>query len=256
MLKASLKRGQNAVGIFIKTASPTLVEIFGYAGFDYVIIDTEHGPTSIETAENLVRAAQLAGITPIIRIDDNNPTSISKALDIGAQGIQVPQISNRRAAETLVEAARFAPQGKRGVCRYVRAAAYSHSDKFKYFEQSNKDNLIIIHIEGEEGMDNLEQIMLVQGIDVIFIGPYDLSQSLGLTGQVSHPLVIKKIKEIVKKSREAGFIVGTFVENVLEARKYMELGVQYISYSVDVGLIYEASRNIVKEIGKGKVDCD
>lgn len=250
-LKSTLRKGQTAIGPFMKLSSPAVVEIFGHAGFDFVIIDTEHGPVSMETAENLVRAARLVGVSPIIRVRANDPALILRALDIGVAGVQVPQISTRESALAVVKAARFAPEGERGVCRFVRAAGYSYQDKFSYFEAANRDNLVIIHIEGDEGVNNLDEILLVKGIDVIFIGPYDLSQSLGVSGEVEHPRVIQKMEAIIQKSRKTGAVVGTFVDDIRAARRWMNLGVQYISYSVDVGIICQASLDIVRQIKHG-----
>ncbi len=247
-LKEVFGRQGNVVGPFLRVASPAVVEIFGNAGFDYVIIDAEHGPISMETAEHLVRAADYIGISPVIRIRDNDPTLISRALDIGAEGVQVPQVSDRESALAVAKAAHFAPEGERGVCRYTRAAAYSHTDKFKYFKEANEKVVVIIHIEGEEGVRNLDEIIAVEGLDVIFIGPYDLSQSMGVPGDVNNPKVEEKMREIVEKAKKAGLVVGTFVEDVQSAHKWMDLGIQYISYSVDVGIFYQCLKSIAGEL--------
>ncbi len=248
LLKEALRSGETVIGPFMKLPEPPVVEIFGRAGFDYVIIDTEHGPMSIETAENLVRAAELAGISPVIRIRENSPSLISRALDIGAEGVQVPQIGSAADAKAVVKAAKFAPQGERGVCRFVRAAQYTHVDRFDYFRDANEDTTVIVHIEGREGVDNIDDILGVPGVDVAFIGPYDLSQSLGVPGQVEHPEVARAMSEVVRKARAKGVAVGTFVDNETAARKWMGAGIQYISYSVDVGLIYQMARDLMSRL--------
>lgn len=247
-LKEIFAKKETAMGPFLKIASPAVVEIFGNAGFDYVIIDAEHGPIGMEAAEHLVRAADCVGISPVIRVRDNDPTLITRALDIGAEGIQVPQVSTRESALTVVNAAHFAPEGERGVCRFTRAAAYSHTDKLTYFKEANEKVVVIIHIEGEKGVRNLDEIISVDGLDVIFIGPYDLSQSMGVPGDIDNPLVEEKMKEIVVKARKAGLVVGTFVEDVKAAHKWMDLGIQYISYSVDVGIFYQNLKKIAGQL--------
>lgn len=253
-LKRKLREGRVVFGPFMKLASPAVMEIFGLAGFDYAIIDTEHGPMSIESAENLVRAAELTGVSPVIRIRENNPSLISRALDIGAEGVQVPQIGSAADAEAVVKAAKFAPQGERGVCRFVRAARYTHTDRFRYFRQANEDTCVIIHIEGRAGVDNIDAILAVPGIDVAFIGPYDLSQSLGVPGQVNHPEVERAMAEVVAKARARGVAVGTFVDNEAAAAKWSATGIQYISYSVDVGIIYDAARDLLRRLGREPQD--
>lgn len=244
------------IGPFVKLASPAIVEIAGLAGFDFVIIDTEHGPNSIETAQNLVRAAEIRAITPVIRVTENNPGLILRALDIGAQGVQVPQISNKTEALRAVEAAKFFPDGARGVCRFVRAADYSCADQYEYFKKSNRQTLIIVHIEGTEGINNLSEILTVKGLDIVFLGPYDLSQSCGVPGQVNHPKVTKKMREAVELSKKANIAVGTFVETIKDAKKWMEVGIKYISFSVDVGIFLDACSNIVKDLRSLKLDFE
>jgi len=153
-----------------------------FAGFDFVIIDAEHGPISIQSAQNMIRAAETANITPIIRVANNDEDLILRALDIGAQGIEIPQINSKSQAIKAVRSVKYAPQGERGVCRYVRAANYSSMDKYEYFKSANNETIIIAHIEGVKGINNLDEILSVPDMYVIFIGPYDLSQSLGIPG--------------------------------------------------------------------------
>lgn len=251
-LKEKLNTGEFVIGPFMKLPSPAVVEIMGISGFDYVIIDCEHGPLNVLAAEDMVRAAHLAGISAVIRITENNPAMISRALDIGADAVQVPQVSTKKDAEDVVKAAKFSPLGERGVCRFVRAAGYSSVDKTEYFEKANRETMVIIHIEGQEGVENLDDILTVDGIDVVFIGPYDLSQSLGIPGQVNHPLVEEKMKEVIKKAQSKGKCVGTFVDDVETGHKWMKLGVQYISYSVDTGIIHETCKDITKRFKQVK----
>ncbi|GAA3617180.1 aldolase/citrate lyase family protein [Flavivirga amylovorans] len=236
------------VGPFMKVSDPALVEVAAFAGFDFVIIDLEHGPNTIETVQNHVRAAQAKGITPVIRVPEINENMISKALDIGADYVQVPQIETAADAERVVKAAKFFPEGSRGVCRYVRAADYASMPKENYFGNANKTTGTIIHIEGNIAFNNIDEILAVDGIDVIFIGPYDMSQSCGVPGQVNHPKVISQMKEIVEKAAPLGKVVGTFVESPESAKQWIDLGVKYISYAVDVGIYFDACKNIVDKV--------
>ena len=235
------------VGVFSKTCDPAFIETMGYAGMDYVIIDLEHGPNSVQSVQNLIRGAQVAGLMPSVRVKESCSSVMGEVLDIGAGGIQVPQIGTREEAESVIKRTKFSPLGERGVCRFVRAANYSSKDRFEYFKDAN-EAVTILQIEGQAGIDNLDDIISVKGIDAIFIGPYDLSQSLGVAGQIDHPLVEAKMLEIVKKCAEVGVTVGTFVDTIENARKWKKLGVKYISYSVDVGIFYDATRSIIKEI--------
>lgn len=245
--KNKLKEGKCVFGPFMKSTDPAFIEVAGYSGFDFVILDMEHGPASFSELQNLIRAALLANIIPIVRTSDSDEVSISKPLDLGALGVQIPQIILGLTAKACVNAARFFPLGKRGVCRFVRAANYSSLPREDYFKKAN-DSLIIIQLEGKEAMMDIENILNVEGIDIIFIGPYDLSQSLGVPGQISHPIVIEAMNDIVKRARSLGIVVGTFTDTLQSAMMWKKAGVQYISYSVDVGLFTNVCTQLVKEL--------
>jgi 4-hydroxy-2-oxoheptanedioate aldolase len=235
------------VGTFSKAEDPAFIEVMGHAGLDFVIIDLEHGPNTVRSAQNLVRAAQLSGVFPIIRVKEDAPYVMSEVLDIGAGGIQVPQITDRASAQEVIKRTKFAPVGERGVCRFVRAANYSAMDRYKYFKSAN-ESVTVLQIEGQSGIDNLDDILDVEGIDVVFIGPYDLSQSLGVVGDIDNPLVERKMLEIINKCAQKGMAVGTFADTPQNARKWRDLGVKYIAYSVDVEIFCDAVKGIVNDL--------
>ncbi len=239
--------GDGVIGFFSKTAEPAFIEAMGYAGGDFVIIDLEHGPNTIQTAQNLVRAAECSGIFPIIRVKEENNCVMGEALDIGALGIQVPQVCSKEDAENVRKHTKFSPLGERGVCRFVRAADYSAKDRFEYFKEAN-EAVTVLQIEGKEGIENLSEILETDCADVIFIGPYDLSQSLGIPGKIDNPLVENEMLKIVSECKQKGVAVGTFTDTIKNARKWQKLGVKYIAHSVDVGIFCDAVKQIVKDI--------
>jgi 4-hydroxy-2-oxoheptanedioate aldolase len=245
--KEKIQRGFPVFGPFMKTGDAAFVEAAGYGGFDFVILDMEHGPNSLETMQNLVRAALIAGVVPIIRTRDRQPESISQALDIGALGVQVPQITNANDVQQVLRAARFLPAGERGVCRFVRAARYSSIPATDYFRAAN-EALVIVQLEGNEAIKNMDEIFSEQEVDIFFIGPYDLSQSLGVPGQVDHPIVLDAVQNMIDKARKNSCAVGLFTDTLGAALKWKDLGVNYVSFSVDVGIFYEACRSIIKEL--------
>lgn len=251
-IKQQMIEKQSVLGPFLKLPSPAVVEIAGLAGFDFVIIDCEHGPLNILAAEDMVRAAKLSGISPVIRISDNDASMISRALDIGADAVQVPQISTREDAEKVVRAAKFFPLGERGVCRFVRAAEYSAMDRQLYFKKANEETLVIIHVEGYEGVNNIDEILEVEGIDVVFLGPYDLSQSLGIPGEVDNPKVIALMEKVIEKAKRKNKFIGTFADTVENGKKWLDTGVQYLSYSVDVGIIMDSFKKVIADLSSDK----
>lgn len=244
-IKSALKNGEIQIGCFFRLPSPDLVEIFGLAGFDFIIIDQEHGPLSPQTTSDLVRACDLVGLAAVVRLPDNLPWIFQHALDVGARGVQVPQVKSALDARRAVESAKFAPEGRRGVCRNVRAARYSALDRFAYLEQSNRDGLLVIQIESMEGVADLDQILQVPGLDVIFLGPYDLSQSLGIIGQVDHPRLRSVMEGVVAACRKAGVAAGVYADTPEAVCHWAGLGVQYIAVGIDTSLIYNLAREKV-----------
>lgn len=244
--KDKINSGQTVIGPFMKTCDPALVECAGFSGMDFAILDMEHGPISIQSMQNNIRAAQVSGLLPIVRVADITEESIGKALDIGAAGVEIPQIVNAEQARKAVKMAKFFPQGERGMCRFVRASKYSATDREMYFKNSN-EIIIIAQLEGKEAIDNLDEILDVEGIDILFIGPYDLSQSLGVPGQTTHKLVIDAMKNIIQKAKAKNKIIGTFTDSDETLKMWIDAGVQYISYSVDMGIFYESCKNIINK---------
>lgn len=247
--REKLESGAPVFGPFMKTGDPAFVEIVGFAGFDFAVLDMEHGPVSFENLQNLIRGSLVAGMMPIVRTPDSRPIHIGKALDLGAGGVMVPQVSNAIEAREVVSSARFFPEGNRGMCRYVRAANYSSKPPKQYFKDANTA-LVIIQVEGEEALNNLDEILEVEGIDILFIGPYDLSQSFGYPGETDHPKVIEAMKSIVGKSAAKGMMVGTFTDSLDAVRRWKAAGVCFLSYSVDMGIFTLACKDLVSKISE------
>lgn len=243
MLKNKLEKKQ-CIGVFSKTTDSSFVEAAGYSGLDFMILDMEHGPITLETLQNHVRAAKISGMSSIIRVKDNSSHSIGSALDTGADGVQIPNISTVEQAVDAVKSARFYPEGERGVCRFVRAANFGIIEKDKYFNEANK-KVLILQVEGAEGVGNIEGILAVKGIDIIFIGPYDLSQSMGVPGNITSPLVTDKIIEIVNKAKSKGIYVGCFTDTFDNMAWLKSLNVNYIAYSVDINIYQEKLLEVV-----------
>lgn len=234
--------GDVVFGVFCKTTAPEMIECIGHAGFDFCILDQEHGPIGMETLQNLVRAAELTGLCPIVRAGEIDEIGISHPLDVGAAGVQVPQVNSLADAKRVVELARFAPYGKRGVCRFVRAARFTQIDKKEYFRLAN-ETVIILQLEGA-AINVYREVVKMKDIDVFFIGPYDISQTLGKTGQIDDPEVQLRIREIIGIVRDAGKSVGIFADTIDQAKRWVEAGCQYIAYSVDYGIFYSACRQL------------
>ena len=183
-VKRMIKEGKLALAGHISFAEPALVEILGFAGLDAAFIDMEHTSLDVPTVENLIRAADMVDITPIVRVPGHDTGIILKVLESGAQGIQVPHVQTEAQAREIVKAVRYAPLGERGAAGGTRAAGYGFVPWAEHVRRSNEEILILAMCEDRPGLDNLEAIAGVDGIDIIVVAPSDLSESLGLRGQV------------------------------------------------------------------------
>ena len=174
--RRTITSGEPVYGPFMKSGDAAFVETTGYAGFEFAILDMEHGPVSLQSMQHNIRAAQLSGMLPIVRVRDHSPESVSQALDIGAGGVQIPQVTNAEEALAAVHAAKYYPLGERGVCRFVRAARYSSMERKAYFKMAN-EALLILQLEGKAAIANLDEILKVEGYDILFVGPNDWDKS-------------------------------------------------------------------------------
>jgi 4-hydroxy-2-oxoheptanedioate aldolase len=232
------------IGVFSKTVDSNLVEAIGHSGLDFMIFDQEHGTADSTCIQNHVRAAKITGMLSVIRVAENNHNLIGSALDTGADAIQVPNISSKEEAISAIDAARFFPKGNRGVCCYVKAANFGTEEKSIYLTTANSKQ-IILQVEGKEGIDAIDDILTLEDFDILFIGPYDLSQSLGYPGQVDHPEVIKAIEGLVVKVKKSGKTLGTFVDSTDKIQEYKLKGFEYIAYSVDLSIMSNSIKQIV-----------
>lgn len=248
-VKARLKEGGRAFGCFVRYPEPALIEMLGYYGWDFLMFDGEHSTITPRDCENLCRAAELRGVTTLVRVTTNQQPVILRFLDTGVQGVMVPMINSVEDAEAAVRAVKYFPRGSRGLAG-VRAADYGQVQPFSFKEytaQANAETMIIAQVETIAAVDALPEIVKVPDIDVIFIGPSDLSQSLGVPGDVQHPAVqdaMNRIVEIVKASDKA---LGILVPNADAARQWVDRGAQFVLVVVDA-LLGPACRNYLATV--------
>ena len=247
-IKEGLKKGENFIGTFVKTIDPAVVEVLALSGYDFVIIDNEHTVMDQETLSNLIRAADATNMLPTVRVRDMSDSLIRQVLDTGAMGIQVPVINTAEEAQAVVSSVKYAPEGNRGFAASQRSAAYGFMNPKEYSLLSNANTLVTVYCETLEAIENLEAISRVEGIDIIFIGPFDLSQALGVIGETNHPKVLAAIDDIIKKVRAAGKAIGTIASDAEHAMSLMAKGVQFICLSSDLSMIAAISKIFFSKI--------
>jgi len=236
-VKEKLQHGNSVVGTFQGFNSPDLTEMCGYTGYDFVILDTEHGPMSAETCIPMICAAERSGVVPIIRVSENEKTYVLKALDVGAMGIIFPMINIIEDAVKAISLTRYIRNHNdmrtefRGIVDVSRAAQYGMTAGLNsHMTTSNKEIMIILQMETAESVKNIEEILKLPEIDVILIGSLDLSQSLGYPGDVHHPVVQGVIKKAIKKIISAGKAVGMVIPSTDALQHWFDLRVSFFTY--------------------------
>lgn len=227
--KARLKAGETVLGVFVRYPDASFVEVIGYQGWDFCVFDAEHGVLEPRDVENMTRAAELRDMTPIVRVTTNFAPVILRYLDSGAQGLHVPWVNTAEEAKKAVDSVKYHPNGIRGLAG-VRASEFGQGAPLgEYVKKANAETMVMIHIETIEAVNNLPEIVQVPGIDVIFIGPTDLSHSLGVPGNVQHPSVQEAIQRIVDTVKDSSAALGMMVTNAKAAREWRERGARYIA---------------------------
>lgn len=247
------------LGTFIQFPSPSIVEVIGHAGLDFVIVDLEHGEFGIAAIPDLCRAADASGLHTIVRAATNDPVMIGKSLDFGASAVLVPHIDTAADASAAVAAARYPPTGTRGAYPVLRAARYGSAYEPGWEARQNGSPSVILLIESAAGIDNLSEIVRTPGVDGIFIGPVDLSHSLGLAGNADHPRVRALVREVGGAAMEAGLRAGTFCPTVDAAVGYADAGFKLLAHSVDSQILlsgYTAARKAFWSAGGGRAAVD
>jgi 2-keto-3-deoxy-L-rhamnonate aldolase RhmA len=236
-LREKLASGKPAFGFYTSFICPDLLEFCGHLNFEWCWLDAEHAALSPDTAVHLVRACETAGVVPTIRVAANNPQHILGYLEIGMMGIQVPHINTADDARKAVDAIRYPPRGRRGAGSTTRAANYGLTQTpSEYFSQANREVVFIALIEEKTGFDNLSEILTVDGIDVVALGPGDLAMSMGLPGQSGHPTVQAMVRRAEEQVVASGKVLDALVANADEARQAVARGARLISIGVSTML--------------------
>jgi len=235
-LKHILKAGKKTAGAWLQIASPLTAEIMGQAGFDWLIIDMEHGPGDILSLTAQLQAVNASETVPIVRAPWNDFVILKRILDAGAYGVLIPYINNRSEAEAAVRACLYPPEGIRGVAGSPRAAGFGQNS-MNYLTRANDEIFIMTAVETMAGVENIADILSVDRLDGIFIGPMDLSSSVGHMGNAQHPEVKAAIASVEETVLASGKILATIAGNWDQAKQLYERGYQMIMLMADgVGL--------------------
>ena len=237
------------VGAWISSGSPVAAEIVASAGFDWLLVDGEHSPYSLETVTDLLRATDAYGATRVVRVPVGDTALIKQYLDLGAQNLMVPMVDTAEQARDAVAAMHYPPRGVRGV-----GAALARSSRWNAVEDylQNASDLVslTIQLESATAVENAAEIAAVDGVDQLFIGPSDLAASMGVLGQQTHPDVLDAVSRAMRACQDAGKPVGVNVFNLEQAQAYLDAGASFVLVGADVQLLAGAARGLADKFAQ------
>ena len=247
-IKDKMYSGNFCLGTWLFLPSPDVVEIIGLAGLDFVVIDMEHSPITYENTSAMIAAAESKGIAPYVRISRLSASHILRTLDTGAHGIQIPHVETAEDAKNIIKYSKYHPLGERGMAPSTRAGKYTLKTDKHLLKKANDETLIVLTLESESSLDKVAEMTEIEGVDVIYIGPYDLSQAMGLPGEVDHPDVINKMEHIFSLINKSGKISGSFANTPQRAKRLKDIGVNYLTCETDGTLLRSAFSELKNQI--------
>ena len=246
-LKKRLKQGETLNGCWLNLGSPLTAEIIGQAGFDWVLIDLEHGAGVEKDVLAQLQALENSPSAVLVRVESAESPRISRILDMGAEGIMCPKVDNALEAKKVINGLHYPPFGNRGVAKMVRATQFGLN--FNTYYDESRDNILgIVQIETLEALDNLDAIAAVEGVDILFIGPADLSMAMGIFGQFDHLTFTDALNKIVQAAQKANKAIGILIFNPDDYDKYHNMGIRFIACGSDATFVAEGARNMAKKL--------
>lgn len=251
IVKEKLARGEQVIGTFFEMGGETAVEALGVSGIDYIVIDTEHGPFDVESAKKFVTVAERHDLTPFVRVKDVTRSSILKMLDIGAQGLIIPCVNTVDEVRDIIAYGKYAPLGQRGFFM-ARAAAYGEAPFAAtvdgYFEHMNAETMLIPQCETKGCLEHIEDITAMDGVDGIFIGPYDLSIAIGKPAAFDDPTFLAALERVLAACQAAGKPCFIYTGAPAAAKAYLAQGFSGVAVNFDVALFVRAVKSMLQEI--------
>jgi 4-hydroxy-2-oxoheptanedioate aldolase len=249
-LKRRLQAGRVVVGVMIsEVRSPNIVVMMAEAGFEFIVIDTEHSSIDLGVVGDIILAGRGTDCTVMVRPPAKERILMSRPLDVGAEGLLVPLIDTREEAEAVIAATKYHPLGRRGLASRRAFSNYSTRPITDIVAEANAETLIAVQVETARAVANVEEIVSVPGIDVAFVGPNDLSQSMGVPGQYDHPEVEAAINRVIVTCQRSGVAPGIYAGNTDFARRWIDAGMRFIIYLSDVNLLVDGGAAALKRLG-------
>jgi len=250
-LKKRLKQGETVHGCWLNLGSSVTAEIVGMSGFDWVLIDLEHGAGAEKDVLHQLQALEHTPTAAIVRIESTQRQRIHRILDMGAEGIMCPRLTNAAEAKAIASGLHYPPDGSRGIAKMVRASGFGHNFS-EYYNNATENIVGIVQIETAEVLHHLDEVASLAGIDVLFIGPSDLSMELGIFGQFDHPLFKDALAATVDAARKHGKAAGILLPNPNDYKIYHEMGISMIASGADGTFVAEGARNMANKLNAAR----
>jgi len=228
------------IGTWIMSASPIIAEAMGHAGFDWGVVDMEHTPLDMMEIVHMLQALSATRLLPIVRVPWNDTVTIKRVLDAGATTLLVPFVQNADEAHAAVAATRYPPEGRRGMAGMSRASKFGTTPN--YLTTANRQMGVIVQLETAAAIDRMEQIAGVDGVDALFIGPGDLSATMGHVGQLTHPEVLALTAQAVQRAKALGVPIGTVGGTAEVVAQYRAMGFDFVAIASDLGLLMRSAQ--------------
>jgi 4-hydroxy-2-oxoheptanedioate aldolase len=243
--KHALAARKPQIGLWSSLSSNYSVEVVAGAGFDWILIDLEHSPNDLESLLAQLQAAAPYSTHPVVRVPWNDMVTMKRVLDVGAQSLLVPYVSNAQEARAAVSFTRYPPQGVRGVAGTTRATRFGRIKD--YARHAHEEICVLVQVETQGALDNIEAICAIEGVDGVFIGPADLHASLGHPGEIANPKVKPLIDEAVRRIRKAGKAPGILTPSEEDARRWLECGALFVAVGADVGILARGAEALAQK---------
>lgn len=244
-LKQKLQSGQAVIGTWAVIPSIITADIIASTGIDFLIIDAEHGSISYETAQEMVIACESRNVSPVMRVGNVEESAILRALDIGVHCIQVPNVASPKEVQQIINFSKYPPIGNRGYSPFTRAGNYSIENAAIIPSKANENTLVAINIEGKDAIENIDKILEIDALDILFIGLYDLSKSLGIPGEVNNKVLIDYLEDLNKRIEKAGKFCGTITTSKERIERFHQMGLKYLVHLVDCDVLRAAYKDVV-----------
>jgi len=247
--KHALASGKPQIGLWSSLSSSYSVEVIAGAGFDWILLDSEHSPADLENLLTQLQAAAPYPTHPVVRVPWNDMVTIKRTLDIGAQSLLIPYVSTAEEARAAISYTRYPPAGVRGVAGTTRATRFGRVKD--YARRAHEELCVLVQVETQGALDSIEAICAIDGVDGVFIGPADLHASLGRTGEIAHPEVKPLIDQAIRRIRKSGKAPGILTPNEADARRWLDCGALFVAVGADVGILARGAESLADKF-KGK----